>query len=138
MRSAVTRLRVASRAVQAHSPFAGRLPPQKSGLGEVVGRNTSPRASSADIGAQTLLWPALMPSFTSGSKLQRGAPVRASKARTVPSGASTRTLSEIEEPTTTTPRLTTGAEVIWNSPGQTNGFPISSVTSPLVPNSAQG
>jgi ActR/RegA family two-component response regulator len=34
------------------------LPPQKSGLGDVVGRNTSPRDSSEDIDAQTLAAPA--------------------------------------------------------------------------------
>ena len=38
----------------------------------------------------------------------------------------------------TTPWLTTGAEVIWNSPGQTNGLPISSVISPFGPKSTQG
>ena len=38
----------------------------------------------------------------------------------------------------TTPRLTTGADVIWNSPGHSSGMPISSLTSPLAPKSAQG
>ena len=33
----------------------------------------------------------------------------------------------IEEPTTTTPRLTTGAEVIWNSPGHSSVLPVSSL-----------
>ena len=56
----------------------------------------------------------------------------------MPSGASTRTLSEIEEPTTMTPRLTTGGEVIWNSPGQSSDIPISGLTSPWSPKSAQG
>jgi len=41
----------------------------------------------------------------------------------MPSGASTRTLSEIAEPTTSTPRLTTGGDVIWNSPEATNATP---------------
>ena len=37
----------------------------------------------------------------------------------------------------TTPRLTTGAEVSWNSPGQSS-CPVSSLTAPPVPRSAQG
>src|ERR1700751_4981267 len=57
------------------SSLPKRLPPQKSGLGDVVGRNRSPLSSSTDIGAQTLLWPASMPSCTSGSNVQRGCPV---------------------------------------------------------------
>src|SRR5882672_11460814 len=115
MRNATTEL--------ACSLLPRRLPPQKSGLGDEVGRNTNPRSSSADIGAHTLAWPALTPSWTSGSHCQGGRPVRASNARTVPDGASTRRLSAIEDPTMTTPRLTTGADVIWNSPGHSNGPP---------------
>ena len=38
----------------------------------------------------------------------------------------------------TTPRLTTGADVIWNSPGHSSGPPVSSLISPLLPKSAQG
>ena len=30
----------------------------------------------------------------------------------------------------TTPRLTTGADVIWNSPGHSSGLPVSSLISP--------
>src|SRR6202044_2573941 len=112
------------------SSLPGRLPPQKSGDGDEVGRNSSPRSSSDDIGAPTLGVPATMPSRPSGAQLQRGNPFRASKARTAPDGASTRTLSEIEEPTMTTPRLTTGADVIWNSPGHISGLPTSILTSP--------
>jgi hypothetical protein len=55
-----------------------------------------------------------MPLCTKGSNDQRGCPVRASKARTVPGGASTRRLSAIAEPTMTVSRAMTGAEVIWN------------------------
>ena len=47
-----------------------------------------------------------------------GSPLRASKARTTPDGASVRALSEMEEPTITTLWTVTGGEVIWNSPGQ--------------------
>lgn len=47
-----------------------------------------------------------------GSKVHLTAPVRASKACTVPNGAATRWLSPIAEPTTTTPDKTTGAELI--------------------------
>ena len=32
----------------------------------------------------------------------------------------------------TTPRLTTGADVIWNSPGHSSGLPISILTSPSL------
>ena len=38
----------------------------------------------------------------------------------------------------TTPRLTTGADVIWNSPGHASGLPTSILTSPPAPKSAQG
>ena len=37
----------------------------------------------------------------------------------------------------TTPRTTTGGDVIWNSPGHSSGL-VWSLTSPLVPKSAQG
>ena len=69
--------------------------------GLVVGRNIRPRASSIAIGAQTLAAPVVrQPSpqlaasgssarSGTGSQSQRGAPVRTSKARTVPRGAST-------------------------------------------------
>ena len=117
---------------------AGALAAEESGLGEEVGRNTRPSASSTDIGAQTLASPASMPSCTKGSHDQRGRPLRASNARTVPSGASTRTLSASDDPTTTTPRPTTGAEVIWTSPGHNSGLPASSLTSPPAPKSVQG
>ena len=90
------------------------------------------------MGAHTLAWPASMPSCTSGSHVQRSWPVRASSARTVPRGAETRTLSAMAEPTTTTPCATTGAEVIWISPGHRSDMPTSSLTSPSTPKSAQG
>ena len=38
----------------------------------------------------------------------------------------------------TTPRATTGGEVICISPGHVSGTPISSLTSPASPKSAQG
>ena len=38
----------------------------------------------------------------------------------------------------TTPRATTGADVIWNSPGHSSGLRVSSLISPLLPKSAQG
>ena len=65
-------------------------------------RNPSPRAWSIAIGAQTLAAPVDPPTIAqlaasrssersgTGSQRQRGAPVRTSKARTAPRGASTR------------------------------------------------
>ena len=63
-------------------------------------------------------------------------PVRASKPRTLPEGAATRPLSLIAEPTITTPCAATGAEEIWNSPGQSS-WSVSSRTSPSVPKPRQ-
>ena len=77
------------------------------------------------------------PSWSQRIEAPARLPVRASKARTAPGGASTRRLSAIAEPTMTPPLTTTGADVIWNSPGHSSG-PVSSLTSPLVPKSAQG
>jgi hypothetical protein len=48
-----------------------------------------------------------------GSQLQRSAPERASKARTIPRSTSTARLSPIDDPTTTTSPATAGAEVTW-------------------------
>ena len=47
-----------------------------------------------------------------GSQLQRNPPLRTSKARTTPLGISTRLLSSIAEPTTTTSSTTAGGEVM--------------------------
>ena len=47
-----------------------------------------------------------------GSKVQRGAPVRTSKAKMVPGEASLRMLSVMAEPSATTPLTTTGAEML--------------------------
>ena len=95
------------------------------------------RFSSTDIGAHTFAAPALVPGCgSSGSQLQRGAPVRASKARTRPEGAAARPLSLIAEPTITTSPTTTGADEIWNSPGQTSA-PGSISTCPFFPKPTQ-
>src|ERR1700760_1805263 len=51
-----------------------------------------------------------------GSQLQRGAPVRASNARTTPEGMSARLLSSIAEPTITRSSITAGGEVMWYHP----------------------
>ena len=48
-----------------------------------------------------------------GSQVQRSAPVRASKARTMPRSTSTARLSPIDDPTTTTSPAIAGAEVTW-------------------------
>ena len=51
-----------------------------------------------------------------GSHRHRGAPVRASNARTTPSDMSTRPLSSIADPTITTSSTTAGGDVMWYSP----------------------
>lgn len=80
---------------------------------------TSPRASSMEMVDQTLLWPPRISGEPdSGSKVHFAAPVRASKAKTVPLGASVRRLSPIDVPVMTVSPMIAGAEVIWNSPGQ--------------------
>ena len=108
-----------------------------------------PRASSATIVDQTFAAPlrnALPSSQVAkpgsdgsrgmGSNCQRSAPVRASKACTVPGGASVRRLSMMNEPTATTPETTTGAEKIADSPFHlSTGRAIA--TSPFLPKPAQ-
>jgi hypothetical protein len=81
----------------AWSLLPGRLPPQKSGLGEDVGKNTRPRSSSTDIGAQTLAWTGDDAIMHQRIETPARQPGRASKARTVPGGASTRRLSAIAD-----------------------------------------
>src|SRR5580698_8954185 len=102
----------------------GRSPPKKSGLAEPVGTNTRWRLASTDSGAQALAALALAMlcgdhcAYTGfeasrgiGSQLHTKAPVRASKARTVPSSSSTARLSPMEEPTMTLPSTMAGGEV---------------------------
>src|SRR5229473_7600177 len=102
----------------------GRVPPKKSGLAEPVGTNTRWRAVSTDSGAQALaalafptdaeshsLYTGLLGSRGMGSQLHTSRPLRASKARTVPSSSSTARLSPIEEPTITLPSRIAGGEV---------------------------
>jgi hypothetical protein len=52
-----------------------------------------------------------------GSRVQINAPVRAWYPRTAPEGISTRSLSLMAEPATTTSPTTVGAEVKWYWPG---------------------
>jgi hypothetical protein len=107
----------------------GRSPPKKSGLGLVVGRNTSPCSSSTDIGAQTFAAPVCVTprsdqlaavgaavSRKSGSNVQLSPPVRASEARTDP--RCVRTLIVVDRgPHDHEWFVTTGGDVIWTSPG---------------------
>ncbi len=71
-----------------------------------------------------------------GSNLQLGAPVRASKAKTVPGGAFVRMLSITNEPTATTPDATTGADMILDSPLNWSGQSRTIFTCPPSPNPA--
>src|SRR5438132_1056880 len=81
-----------------------------------VGHARSPgtsRAGSAENTDQALAAPV---GRATGSHFQRSRPVRASNARTTPSGASVRWLSETAAPTMTRPLMTTGGDVTPYSP----------------------
>jgi hypothetical protein len=73
-----------------------------------------------------------------GSQDQRRAPVRASKARTIPRSTSTARLSPIDEPVTTTSPAMAGAEVTWYWPRSRRSTPRVRSTCPLVPKSEHG
>ena len=57
-------------------------------------------------------YPAREASRATGSQLHFSAPVRASKARTIPFGAAAREPSDTEEPTTASPLTIAGGEVM--------------------------
>src|SRR5262249_1298980 len=76
--------------------------------------------------------------FGIGSQLHLSAPVLASNARTMPLGASARSLSVIAEPTITRSPATAGGEVMWYSPGISFPSRFESVTCPRSPKSSQG
>ena len=59
------------------------------------------------------------------------------RPRTAPETSFTRWLSSIEEPTTTTPRATTGGEVICISPRRCSVTPAPTSTRPVLPKPAQ-
>ena len=121
----------------------------------MVGRKTKSCAGSAEIGPHTLAAPVRSAPFChvaragsagsrgTGSHAQTSVPVRALYPRTTPEGISTRSLSLMAEPTTTTSPTTAGADVKWYSPGMTWSIPESrlmpafSETWPAVPNPAQ-
>src|SRR5712692_2565665 len=81
--------------------------------------------------------PGSVGSCGTGSHPHRSAPVRASYPRTIPLGASTRLLSAIADPTTTTQLTTVGGEVSSYSPTYSGGFlrPCSRLTRPCAPKS---
>ncbi len=119
------------------------MPPKKSGLALPVGTNTRWRAGSTVITDQALPAPAVrvapsgaLATACSGSQLQRRAPVWASKARTTPLGITAWELSSMDDPTTTSPSITAGGEVMWYCPGM---YPATSrrLTCPLWPKSWQ-
>jgi len=75
----------------------------------------------------------------SGAQRQRSFPVLASKARTAPSGLSTRSLSAIDEPTMTRSPATAGADVSSNSPRRRMlAMPCLRSISPAAPKPLQG